>query len=168
MIFKNLIKAILLSIKYPRLKIYSNDVSLKCILSKKVQINKDCEIGEKVFIGKGTYINRGAIVACGKIGKYCSIGYYAVIGGHEHPINEMYTSPHYYKKNINYDDLSNPPVIGDDVWIGAHAIVKQGIVIGKGAIIGAGAVVTHNVESYHIVAGVPAKKIGQRVIMNEK
>ncbi len=52
--------------------------------------------------------------------------------------------------------------IGNDVWIAAGASILRGVTIGDGAVIGAGAVVTKDVEPYSIVAGVAAKKIGQR------
>lgn len=55
-----------------------------------------------------------------------------------------------------------PVVIEDDVWLGINVIVMPGVRIKTGAIVGANAVVTKNVESYHIVAGVPAKTIGIR------
>lgn len=50
--------------------------------------------------------------------------------------------------------------IGDDCWIGAHAIVMAEV--GSGAIVGAGAVVTQPVEAKAIVAGVPARPVGRR------
>lgn len=53
-------------------------------------------------------------------------------------------------------------VIGRDVWIGANATVTDGVEIGDGAVVGAGAVVTRSVAPYSIVAGVPAREIGQR------
>lgn len=53
-------------------------------------------------------------------------------------------------------------VVEDDVWIGAGVIVTDSLRIGIGAVIGAGAVVTHDVGSYKIVAGIPAKIIGDR------
>jgi acetyltransferase-like isoleucine patch superfamily enzyme len=51
---------------------------------------------------------------------------------------------------------AKPVVIGDDVWIGANALVLPGVTVGAGAIVAAGAVVTHDVAPYTIVAGVPA------------
>lgn len=53
-------------------------------------------------------------------------------------------------------------VIGNDVWIGWHAIITPGVSIGDGAIIAAGAVVTHDVPPYAIVGGIPAKVIRKR------
>lgn len=55
-----------------------------------------------------------------------------------------------------------PVFIGDDVWIGAGAIVLPGVSLGVGAVVAAGAVVTHDVAPYGVVAGVPARPIGQR------
>ncbi len=52
--------------------------------------------------------------------------------------------------------------IGDDVWIGTHAVILDGVRIGRGAIVGAGAVVTRDVEEYAIVGGCPAKLIRKR------
>ena len=43
-----------------------------------------------------------------------------------------------------------------------------GITIGRGSIIAAGAIVVKNVEPYSIMAGVPAKKIGERFIGKDK
>lgn len=44
--------------------------------------------------------------------------------------------------------------------IGSNATIVSGVTIGTGALVGAGAVVTKNVPDYAIVAGVPAKVIG--------
>ncbi len=43
-----------------------------------------------------------------------------------------------------------------------RTVLLPGVRIGKGAVVAAGAVVTKNVEPYAIVAGIPAKKIGER------
>ena len=51
------------------------------------------------------------------------------------------------------------PIIGNNVWIGTHAIILGNVRIGDNAIIGAGAVVLKDVEPNSVVAGNPAKFI---------
>lgn len=55
-----------------------------------------------------------------------------------------------------------PVKIGNRVWIGPNTLILHSVEIGEGAVIAAGAVVTKSVEPYSIVAGIPAKKIGER------
>lgn len=52
--------------------------------------------------------------------------------------------------------------IGNRVWIGPNVTILPKVKIGEGAVIAAGSVVTKNVEPFTIVAGLPAKKIGER------
>lgn len=49
--------------------------------------------------------------------------------------------------------------IGDDVWIGERACILSGVKIGTGSVIAANAVVTHDIPSYCVAAGIPAKII---------
>ena len=51
--------------------------------------------------------------------------------------------------------------IGDDVWIGANAVILPGVHIGNHCVVAAGAVVTKDVPAHSLVAGVPAKIIKQ-------
>ena len=62
-------------------------------------------------------------------------------------------------KNFRLHVSAKPILIGNNVWIGANAIILPEVVIGDNAIIGAGSVVTRNVEPSTIVAGNPAKMI---------
>lgn len=55
-------------------------------------------------------------------------------------------------------------VIGNDVWLATRAIVLPGAVIGDGAVVAAGAVVKGEVPPMAIVAGSPAKIVGERTI----
>ena len=52
--------------------------------------------------------------------------------------------------------------MGNDVWIGAGAILLEGITVGDGAVVAAGAVVTKDVPAYTVAGGVPAKFIRNR------
>lgn len=81
-----------------------------------------------------------------------------------------------YVRNHRFDRLDIPmceqgsteerPVkIESDVWIGGRVIILPGVTVGRGAIIGAGAVVTKDVPDYAIVAGNPAKQIGNRKML---
>jgi maltose O-acetyltransferase len=57
---------------------------------------------------------------------------------------------------------NRPVVIADYVFVGTRALILPGITIGRGAVVGAGAVVTKSVPPLAIVAGSPARQIGQR------
>jgi len=63
---------------------------------------------------------------------------------------------------INQGYNSGKIVVGDDVWIGANAVVLPDVEVGMGAVIGAGLVDTKDVASYTIVGDVPAKQFGTR------
>lgn len=55
-----------------------------------------------------------------------------------------------------------PIIIEDYVWIGPGATVLHSVKIGKGSVIAAGSIITKDVEPFSVMAGVPAKKIGER------
>lgn len=109
------------------------------------------------------------------IGENCVIGPYNIIMGHggTHIGNNVIIAPRVsiLPVNHNYDDASQPIreqgldtqgiVIEDDVWIGAGAILLDGVRVGKGSVVGAGSVITRDVPPYSLVAGSPAKLIKQ-------
>ena len=65
-------------------------------------------------------------------------------------------------KRIDEQGVSTLQVtIGDDIWIGANAVVLPGVTVGNHCVIAAGAVVTKDVPPHSLVAGVPAKIIKQ-------
>ena len=65
-------------------------------------------------------------------------------------------------KRIDEQGITTKPVmIGNDVWIGANAVILPGVTIGKHCVVAAGAVVTKDVPDNSLVAGVPAKLIKQ-------
>lgn len=87
--------------------------------------------------------------------------------GFRHPSKDISSHAFPYRKQFGlYDADAQLPqqraIIGNDVWGGCGATILNGVVVGDGAVIGAGAVVTKDVESYEIVAGVPAHHLGYR------
>lgn len=50
-------------------------------------------------------------------------------------------------------------IIGDNVFLGANAVILPGVIVGNNSIVGAGSVVTKNVPESAVVAGNPAKFI---------
>jgi acetyltransferase-like isoleucine patch superfamily enzyme len=126
-------------------------------------------------IGRFCYFNGSNTIENCKIGRYCSISYGVHIGIAPHPVDKIVsTHPFFYSTNEDdkffkhsyadkkYFDNEILTDVGNDVWIGANALIKPGLKIGDGAVIGAGAVVTKDVDPYTIVAGVPAKLIRYR------
>ncbi len=144
-----------------------NDIAIKfennsSLLFRNI-IAENTVIGKYSYIGEYTKIDR-----CVTIGRYCSIANNVLIGATSHPLNWLSTSPFQYDKWL--DDkchkqhwvIGAPTTIGNDVWIGASAVIKSGVTVGDGAIIGAGSVVTKDVPAYAIVGGVPAKILRYR------
>ena len=72
-------------------------------------------------------------------------------------LNHNFADP---QKRIDQQGVSTTPVtIGNDIWIGANAVVLPGVTIGNHSVVAAGAVVTKDVPPHSLVAGVPAKII---------
>lgn len=128
----------------------------------------------KSNIGNYTYIGHNSIIQNTTIGNYCSISYNIICGLGSHPLDLFSTSPLFYRRQNTFNikvvekdtDFQEykPITIGNDVWIGARAIILDGVRIGNGAVIAAGAVVTKDIPEYAIVGGVPAKVLKYREV----
>lgn len=124
----------------------------------------------RVKLGRYSYISKNTKITDACIGSFCSIGGGCQIGGGVHPTSMVSTSPVFLKGKSavgnNFGSIEYDPsitvIIENDVWIGSGVYIKAGVKIGSGAIVGAHAVVTHDVEPYTIVAGVPANVIRKR------
>lgn len=127
----------------------------------KYSLGKDSSIhmgvfvsGQNIRIGDNVVINR-RVYLDGRIGITIK--------------NNVNISPEVYILSLEHDP-NNPMfatrggevIIEDHAWIGARAMIMPGIQIGEGAVVAACAVVTKDVEPYKIVAGIPARPIGQR------
>ena len=141
----------------------------KCDIDKTARASVGCSFS-RIKMGRYSYTGSACNITDAIIGAFCSIGGMCDIGGGMHPMDHVSTSPVFLKgRNIlrkNFAEFSFEPsktvYIGNDVWIGDGVFIKAGVHIGDGAIIGAHAVVTSDVNSYTIVAGVPAEVIRKR------
>ena len=152
----------------------------KLIFKPKFGENMIISRGRKWYYGEVKF-GRCVRIAANSIFANLEVGNYTVFAEHF----RMYVVHHDYsafsindamlqnfKKKysiITSEDLHEPneiscpkTIIGSDVWIGEYVTVKPGIVIGDGAIIAGGSIVTHDVEPFAIVAGVPAKFVKWR------
>lgn len=136
----------------------------------KNSIKNGCLIDEASCIGNYNFIAKDASFTAVKMGNYCSIGPGVILGPGEHDYRKVSTRTIVTKceKDSTYSDLTKKElIIGNDVWIGARAIVLRGVSVGNGAIIAAGAVVTKDVPAFSIVGGVPARRIKDRFSKEE-
>jgi putative colanic acid biosynthesis acetyltransferase WcaF len=63
--------------------------------------------------------------------------------------------------------ISAPIVVHDDAWVTADVFVGPGVEIGTGAVVGARATVVKDVAAWTVVAGNPARRVGQRSFVAE-
>ncbi len=128
-----------------------------------------CVIGEETQIGPFVEIQRGV-----RIGARCKISSHAficegvtledgVFVGH----GVMFTNDRYPRATTPQGALQSaedwelrPIRVRRGASIGSNATVLAGVTLGREAMVGAGAVVTHDVPDYAIVAGVPARVVG--------
>ena len=108
-----------------------------------------------IAIGRGTFVNSFARFGVPKskvrIGRNVQIGPFVCFETVSHGLQ--------YEVGKGREDYYAPITIDDEVWIGAGAIITQGVTVGRGAVIAAGAVVTIDVAPHTVVGGVPAKLI---------
>lgn len=112
------------------------------------------EMGYNVFINRNVYITARANII---IGDNVLIGPDVIINSGMH---------RYRDKDKLIRDQGHeikPITIGNDVWIGAKAVIMPGVVIGDGSVIGAGSIVTRSLPPYSVAVGIPARIIKERI-----
>jgi acetyltransferase-like isoleucine patch superfamily enzyme len=156
---------------------------------RKVEVDPRAFIarGGRVTLGEETVIRAGAMLLPSSgfisIGKKTSINQYTIINGQGGVTigNSVMVAAFVsvFAANHNFDHPTLPILeqgtstkggikIEDDVWIGTHAVILDGVIIGRGSVIGAGAVVTKDVLPYSVMMGVPAKRVRSRLQLQSK
>jgi len=116
------------------------------------------ELGDNVFIGGRAWFS----CAYGKIqiGSHVMFGPGVMILGGNHRVRTIGVLMYHDTQKSAGDDQG--VTIEDDVWIGANAVILEGVTVAKGSVIGAGAIVTKSTQPYSISVGVPAHHVGSR------
>lgn len=117
------------------------------------QLGEGCIVGACSFLGAHSLVGQRCIFHTGSqipnntvIGDFCMIGPAAILTDCAHP-----------NLRDRSQEVHRPPVLGNDVVLGAGSIILPGVVIGDGAQIGAGAVVTRDIAPGAVVCGNPAR-----------
>ncbi len=110
-------------------------------------------VGDGTFIGEFVNIRAGGMPI--DIGAKCLISQHITIVGSHHgtAAGTPVVDQPWHGEGV---------VIGDDVWVGAGSTILSGARIGDGAIIAANSVVRGEIAPGAIVAGAPARVVGQR------
>ena len=132
------------------------DISLSAgmVPGQKCITNPVVTIGDRCLIGRGSGI----------------VGHFSIEIG-----NDVWTGHNVYitDQNHGYEDVTRPisqqsqperaVKIGDGSWLGYGSVILPGVTIGEHCVIGANSVVTHDIPSYSVAVGVPARVIKQYV-----
>ena len=110
-------------------------------------------VGDRTFIGHGCTFSSARRIA---IGRDCLIS--AGVRIHDNDGHPLDPERRRRGERITPGEVSEV-VLGDNVWIGANAIILKGVRIGDNAVVGTGAVVTSDVAAGAVVAGNPAKTV---------
>lgn len=128
----------------------------KCGKGVRISANVRFGTGRKIKIGDNSNLGHG----CRIIGGDVTFGNDVMMAPDVLIITENHETSNPSKPMISQGQAQSRPVkIGNDVWIGARAIILPGVEINDHSIIGAGSVVTRNVPEYAVVGGNPARVI---------
>ena len=124
----------------------------ECLIGGFVEIQKGVVVGNKVRIQSHSFLCEGV-----------SIEDNVFIGHHVVFVNDKYPrATNKLDRPITYSDWNLlKTLVKKGATIGSNSTILGGVIIGEKAMIGAGSVVTKNVPDYAIVAGNPAKMIGE-------
>lgn len=125
---------------------------------KRIYIESDfrCDYGCNIHVGDNFYANFNCVildVAEVRIGDNCLMAPQVGIYAATHPIDRQ--------QRISGVEFALPVTIGNDCWIGGHAVINPGVTLGDNVVVASGAVVTKSFGSNVVIAGNPARVLRQ-------
>lgn len=155
------------------------------VIDEHVLLDAKGEDNRGIEIGAGSYIGRNSIISCkngdislgenANVGWNCTIAATSSIRIGNNNIIAAYTYV-IGGGNYRYDNINGPMcdnydqegkggvVLGDDVWLGSHVAVLDGVTIDSGSVVASGSTVTRNLGANSINVGSPAKTVRQRAM----
>lgn len=116
----------------------------------------DIELGERTMIGSNCQIMAAGPV---RLGRDVLISAYAyLLGGGNYDLERTDVPINQSQREGNARGIR----VADDVWIGPHVVVLDGVSIGAGSAIAAGSIVREDVPGWSIAAGMPAEVVTER------
>ncbi len=150
-------------------------LGVDCFISELAAVQTELlDLGDRTYIAANAYVT-GSVRA----GRDCTINAFAVVRGDIRLGNAVRIGAHtsiiafnHGTANVDIEMFRQPIisrgiVIGDDVWIGSHVVILDGISVGDKAILAAGAIVTKDVPAGAVVGGNPARVIKSRFAASE-
>lgn len=117
-------------------------------------------IRDKAHIGKNAVIMMGAVINIGaEIGEETMVDMNAVVGARGKLGKRVHLGAGAVVAGVLEPPSKSPCEIGDNVLIGANAVILEGVKIGNNSVVAAGSIVTEDVPENVVVAGSPAKII---------
>jgi len=153
------------------------------VVDENVLLDAKGESNLGIEIGANSYIGRNAIISCkngdislgenANVGWNCTIAATSTIRIGRDNIIAAYSyiigGGNYHFDGINvpmcqaYDHEGKGGVeLKDDVWLGSHVAVLDGVTIESGAVVASGSTVTKNIDSMSINVGSPSRAVRQR------
>lgn len=150
-------------------------IGQNCFIAPEAQLF--AEPGRPIVIGDNCFIAADAVLHGPlTLGRGVSINHHVSMDGGRQGItigNHCRLAPYCHLYAFNHGLAAERPIaeqavssrgitLGEDVWLGSHCGVVDGVTIERGAVAGMNSVVTRTVAAYTIVAGNPARIIGKR------
>ncbi len=143
----------------------------RCFVSERAAVQTDVlQLGAESYVAGHAYLTGDV-----RTGRNCTINAFAVVRGTVRLGDAVRIGAHTSILAFNHT-MTDPEVevfrqpissrgitVGDDVWIGSHAVLLDGVRVGDRSVVAAGAVVTKDVPSGAVVGGNPAKVLRWRV-----
>ena len=164
------------TLRHPRKIRIQDDVAIDdgCVLDAKGAANQGIQVGRRVFLGRNSILacKDGDIVLedgvnvsynCAvfsassvRIGAQTLLAAYCYVVGGGHDFDQL------DRPVVQQGRPSKGIEIGPGGWLGAGAVILDGVSVGHDAVIGAHAVVTQDIPPFAVAAGAPARVVRDR------